>query len=292
MGASGYSHSFASLIVTGLEQDLKAKVHGPNICFGGALSVTQLALIKQEGLKWSPDVIVLEVGTLDAFSPELCLPAIESIFRLAIRHGIPVVAIHPYTSYAAGPKKELIELAVLYKVPVIDMSDVAARKGQKLTDLSADYVHPNDRGHALIRDAVRDVFRAAVEAKPDASHGLKQTPPRQYQPDLDSIRFIPASAFAAKAKLVPLRRFRGSGQAAEIKEVEIATRSSIAVLIFSFGKAAKMEYKIDQQDWAKAPPQPGWFLNYALLATKKQEPHRLWLRLEDSAVIDGLLVSE
>jgi lysophospholipase L1-like esterase len=293
-GASAYSHSFAALIVTALEKDLNAKVHGPNICFGGALSVTQLALIKQEGLKLSPDLIVLEAGTLDAFSPELSLPAIESIFRLAIGKKIPIVAIHPYTSYAAGPKKELMELASLYGIPVIDMSEVAARKGLKLTDLlrktrkteprrgwayvflsslvvragpfahSNDYVHPNDRGHALIRDAVRDVFAAASEAKPDPVYAPRQLLKRQYEPNLDAVRFIPAPVFASKAKLMPLARFKGAGQAAEI----------------------------DKHGWTKAPPQPNWFFNYALPAGKKQVQHRLRLRVENSAVIDGLLVSE
>jgi len=286
-GASDYAHSFAGQIVSGLEKDLKAKVHGPNICFGGALSVTQLALIKQEGLKWSPDLIVLEAGTLDKFSPDLCLPAVEAIFRLAIRKGIPLVAIHPYTSYAAGPKRELLELAAQYGIPMIDMSEVAARKGLKLTDLSQDYVHPNDRGHALVSDAVRELLRGVRPGKP-----LAVLPVRKYQPDLDAIRFLPASAFAAKAKPVPLRRFKGTGQAAEIKELEITTRSPIAVLIFSFGKTAKLEYKLDQQDWTKAPPQPNWFLNYALLAGTKPASHKLRLRVENTAVIDGMLVSE
>ena len=77
-----------------------------------------------------------------------------------------------------------------------------------------------------------------------------------------------------------------------MKEIEIATRSSIAVVIFSFGRTAKLEYKIDQPDWAKAKPQPNWFLNYALLAGKSKAPHRLRLRVENSAVIDGMLVSE
>ena len=221
----------------------------------------------------------------------MSLPAIEAIFRLAIRNRIPIVAIHPYTSYAAGPKKELLELAMLYGIPVIDMSEVASRKGLKLTDISTDYVHPNDRGHTLIGHAVRDVFLVASNNSPPA-HGVRQTPPRRYQPDLDGIRFIPASSFASKAKLVPLRRFKGAGQAAEIREVEIATRSSIAVLIFSFGKTAKIEYKLDRQDWTQAKPQPNWFLNYALLAGKQQQPHRLRLRVDQSAVIDGLLVSE
>ena len=178
-GASDYSHSFAARIVTTLENDLKAKVHGPNICFGGALSVTQLALIKQEGLKWSPELIVLEARTLDAFSPDQSLPAIESIFRLAIARNILIIAIHPYPSYAAGPKKELMELAALYRIFIVDMSEVAASKGLKLTDLSSDYVHPNDRGHALISDAVHDRFAAARErifkepGKQQAPHHLR-----------------------------------------------------------------------------------------------------------------------
>ncbi len=290
-GASDYSHSFAARIVAALEKDLKAKVHGPNICFGGALSVTQLALIKQEGLKWSPDLIVMEAGTLDAFSPELSLPAIESIFRLAISKNIPIIAIYPYTSYAAGPKKEIMELASLYSIPIADVSEAAARKGLKLPDLASDYVHPNDRGHALICDAVRELFAAALERQAGPSHSSRLMP-RRYRPDLDRIRFIPSSAFAANAKLLPLARFKGAGKAAEIHETEISMRSSIAILIFSFGKTAKLEYQIDGQGWTKAPSQPNWFLNYALMAGAKPAPHRLRLRVDNSAVIDGILVSE
>jgi lysophospholipase L1-like esterase len=284
-GASDYSHSFPARIVSSLEEDLKVKVQGPNICFGGALAVTQLALLKQEGLKWAPDLIVLEAGTLDSFSPELALPAIESIFRLAIARHIPIVAFHPFTSYAAAPKRELFELAALYGVPIADVSEAAARRGLKLTDLSTDFVHPNDRGHALIFDAVRGLFATPL---PSARGAM----PRRYQPDLDRIRFIPASAFSTKSKALPLARFKGAGKAAEIHEAEIKMRSSIAVLIFSFGKSAKLEYQIDTQPWTKAAPQPNWFLNYALMSEKKPAQHHLRLRVETVATIDGILVSE
>ncbi len=285
-GASDYAHSFAAQIVMSLEKDLKAKVHGPNICFGGALAVTQLALLKHEGLKWNPDMIVLEAGTLDGFSPDLFLPAMESIFRLAIQRGIPLVAIHPYTSYAAGPKKELIELAAAYRIPLIDMGDVAARKGLKLEALSKDYVHPNDRGEALICEAFRELFAAS---QPVVNSPL---PARKYKPNLDGVRFIPASSFVTTARQQPLRRFKGIGKGAEIKEAKIAIRSSIAVLIFSFGKTANLEYRIDQQAWTKAKPQPNWFLNYALFNAKQQAPHSLQVRLENPAVVEGILVSE
>ena len=90
----------------------------------------------------------------------------------------------------------------------------------------------------------------------------------------------------------PLARFKGAGKAAEIREAVIATRSSIAVLIFNFGKSAKLEYQIDKDPWTKAPPQPNWFLNYALMAEKQQAPHHLRVRAESGAVIDGILVSE
>src|SRR5580658_9481619 len=129
LGATSEAQRFSVRVNTFLEQQTGAKIISQNFCFGGALSLLQIALLKTSVLPWKPDLVIAELGTLDEFYQPISLPAIEAFMRIAYSARLPLIALYPYTTYADVARLGLHKLAALYGYDVIDMVSYASRNG-------------------------------------------------------------------------------------------------------------------------------------------------------------------
>lgn len=296
MGASGEDKQFPVRVAKLFEQRAGAKVVSRNLCFGGAHSLLQVALLKEAVLPWKPDIIIAELGTLDEFYAPLSLPAIEAFLRIARRSGIPVIAIYPYTRYAPVARDGLGKLTAAYGDCLIDMLDFAAKRQASLELTTTDGAHPNDVGEALIEEAFLDTLRSDSSA--GSASRSPELPTRTYSPDFSGVRFLPVFIDNPAARVA--RYFGGRGYALRISADRVITqpfRGTLIGLLFQLnGVPQTLNYRIDGGEWSDVPIAPGWFLNYILRPDLKNTAHSIELRIVPKAnqpvILEGFFVND
>lgn len=259
-GASAPEKSFTAIITGKLPNTVSRPVAVINICHGGSISVFQLALLRNELANPRPDLLLVEVGTLDQIyggGGKLGERAVEAIFQLAVETRIPTVAIYPLTQYAALPRRTVQNLAKLYSLPLADIAEVAARRGFTIAELTIDNVHPNDRGHALIAEAVLEKIPLA---------GGRATAGRPTM----AVRWIRCRANCGTS----LNAIRAR---------------SLVLLFDSIEGTNSFSFKVDDKHWTDVTNQPGWLVTYPVLLERIVRQHSIEVRA-NSAPLVGYLV--
>ncbi len=258
LGASSEAQRFSVQVNMLFERQTGARIISKNFCFGGAQSLLQIALLKTSALPWKPDLVIVELGTLDEFYQPISLPAIEAFMRIAYSARMPLIALYPYTNYAEVARVGLHKLSALYGYDVIDMVSYASRHGVLLKQITADGCHPNDRGQALIAAA----FEERLKSDAGDDHWRDSLPKLIYAPDLSAVSFQPISLDAGAVRVTP-RLFDGQGYALRITgELTItqAFRGSLIGLLFQLeGAPGKISYRIDQGGWSEVKVAPNGF---------------------------------
>ncbi|HUS13197.1 MAG TPA: SGNH/GDSL hydrolase family protein [Pyrinomonadaceae bacterium] len=286
-GASAYGKAFPPLLTADIEKLAGTKVQEFNLCLGGSISPVQLAVLKYEVVPLKPDLLVMEVGTLDElFKLKLGEPALEAMFRLIKAEKIPTIAFYPFTSYAALQRKTVVSLANQDRIPILDIEQHANLRRLSILNLTEDRVHANDRGHALIRKVLSDYLRLR---KPlIAANGIQHVQDDSFS----KIQFVPAHQLLPQQGWVPLQHFSalGSGISCENGcDLSFSIEARLVVLVFNPSDGPiQFSYRVDGKEWSPPIEQPNWLISYPLLSEERASSHRIELKLRSN--VAGILM--
>jgi hypothetical protein len=274
----GASERFLPQVTAGLETRFKRKVVTYDLCFGGAHSYTTLLLLKYTALPWKPDLVIVETGALDGFSPELSKPAIEQSFHHLAAAQIPAVFLARNANCSdENTRQTILTLGQIYGIPVANVNAATLPDG----------CHPSNLGHAQIAAAI---LKATTFPKKPA------TPANP--PPFPKAKFQSAAQarISGPSETVPLTFFKETGAALKAPPGKVEWRfqfhGPLAAVLFRLDRTpTAMEYQIDRQPWRQVSIQPTWFLNYYLETNLIDGPHELGLRLHagpSGVIVDGL----
>ena len=125
--------------------------------------------LKDDVLVHRPDVVVVEFSVNDDASQD-CAEAYEGLMRqlLSDPNGIAVIALGMMNKDGWSVQERHREVARHYGITFVSYRDAyfpSVRDGRlKWTEIAADSIHPNDRGHALAAGLLDDLLFADYDA--------------------------------------------------------------------------------------------------------------------------------
>lgn len=293
-GVDDPGYHFTALLNSAIEQRLGRAVESLNLCYGGSFSALQLAALRQEGLeRFTSDLVVVQISGLDQLDPKLASASIEGILRMLRARSMPALIIYPWTAYAPTSAKLVRQLAERYSYPLADMSTWGKRSGYKITDIAPDLVHPNELGHAMIRDAAMELFDKALQS------GEGVLPAPRYKPAMEAIRFVPASELLGNESAAPLSRFRDlAGSAFDCTSgcsLHFRVKAAVLLAVFSYEKVpSSFSYRLDnRQRWTNQREVPPWLINHYLVRESSAKPREVAIRISEQGrpiALDGFLL--
>lgn len=161
-GASGYENSYAYK----LEQYLKCKYENLNLLnlgAGGTASNFALFRLKRDLGDFKPDIIFVEFAVNDRIYASMDSSIyFEGLIRECSKYTNKIIIIDMPTGMCDACTSIHKKIAYFYNLPVIDVQDAVWRKiGNReitWTKISVDNLHPNDNGHKLYYEIIKDEF--------------------------------------------------------------------------------------------------------------------------------------
>lgn len=141
-----------------------------NAGIGATTSQFGVSRVSRDVLCCEPDFVVVEFSVNDR-ADDFFQETYEGLLRKILNSGSkPAVLVVNAVQYENGENAQEYhnEIAKAYGLPVCSMKDSLYREVQKGTftsaDITADNLHPNDRGHRLMADVIGNLLRKIKEA--------------------------------------------------------------------------------------------------------------------------------
>lgn len=159
-GASNYKNSYTYKLEKYFKSKNKKTVI-KNLGAGGTTSYFGLFRLKRDLGNFKPDIIFIEFGVNDRIHKTADLGTLfEGLLRECIKITHKIIIIEFPTGLSDGVSAIHKKFAYFYNIPVIDVQDEVWKKigNREFTwnDISLDNLHPNDKGHELYYEIIRD----------------------------------------------------------------------------------------------------------------------------------------
>ncbi|MDX9974472.1 MAG: SGNH/GDSL hydrolase family protein [FCB group bacterium] len=128
--------------------------------------------VKRDLLGHNPDFVVVEYAVNDGGSP-ICAETLEGVLRqiLSLPTQPGVMLLYTMNDTGQNTQAEHETIARHYGLPAVSFRDAlwpeVEAKRIAWTDIEADAVHPNDRGHAYCADLIANVLDRILKAMPE-----------------------------------------------------------------------------------------------------------------------------
>lgn len=135
------------------------KINCINAGVGGTSSYLGVHRVKTEVLDYNPDLVVIEFSVNDAFSYE-SMNSYENLIRRVLQAPNEPAVMLLFMTDVSGVNQQDTDCALgtYYRLPMISYENAVRPELEansfQWADISSDYVHPNDRGHAIISELV------------------------------------------------------------------------------------------------------------------------------------------
>ncbi len=186
-GASSYENCYASNVYNWWNENFKAaNFEMVNAGIGATTSQFACARVKEDLLSKNPDFVIVEFSVNDEGSQKYG-ETYESLLRMILEsESKPAVIVLNMVQYNNGSnvQNRHNEIAKAYDLPIISMKESIYQEivNGKLTamDVSADNLHPNDRGHAFAAEIVTN-FLHGIAANEISSFDTSYALPEETQ---------------------------------------------------------------------------------------------------------------
>ena len=313
-GASSQDLCYASLVADWWKDTFQTEeINYINAGIGATTSEFACARADEDLLSYKPDVVFVEFSVNDSSTP-LYQETYESLLRKVLQSDSkPAVIVLNMVQYDNGINAQSIhnQIAAHYDLPVISMKDSIFEEilYGRLTasQVSADNIHPNDTGHAMIAEIISS-YLTKVKDKTivnDAPYNLPES--MQNLISIHSTRFNNKNSTPELAGFEPDTRvqngitdiFKNGWQAKEAGD-EITFTVTGSKIALQYKKSVSMnapqaEVYIDGTKTAEldANYENGWgdWLYLDDIYTGSQATHTMTIRLITTAKEDFYLVS-
>ena len=144
-----------------------------NAGIGGTSSLYGVHRIEEDVLKYDPDLVIIEFGVNDT-THEIQYEAYSSLLRRVLEHKSQPAVLILFVMGSSGSNQQTWQqpIAMHYDLPIISYRDAVWPEvnnkdniyGQYLwEDICADYVHPTDKGHAIIGNLITSYLQKTYE---------------------------------------------------------------------------------------------------------------------------------
>ena len=159
-GASCYENTYANKL-EGYLIERYNKIEMINLGAGGTASNFALFRLKRDLNDFKPDIIFVEFAVNDRiFNSQDSSIYFEGLIRECLKYTTKIIIIGMPTGMSDACVSIHKRIAYFYKIPVIDVQDAVWRLigNREITwnKISIDNLHPNDKGHQLYFDIIKE----------------------------------------------------------------------------------------------------------------------------------------
>lgn len=196
-GASGGNKCYAKLVYDWwCETYPQAKFQYVNAGIGATTSQFACARVQDDLLSYDPDFVIVEFSVNDDGS-DFYGETYESLINLILDKGgeDTAVMVLNMVQYNNGINAQLVhnEIAKAYGIPAVSMKDSIYKEitfgNLKAEDLSADMLHPNDKGHAYGAEIVTYFLTKVKDGIYVSDAPAERPQPTQELPSVTSKRY-------------------------------------------------------------------------------------------------------
>lgn len=161
-----------------------SKITYVNAGIGGTTSQFGVARVEKDLLQYNPDFAIIEFSVNDVEN-ELFKETYEGLVRKVLSYpNEPGVLILNNVQYNDGVNAQKVhnEVGAYYNLPMVSMKDSIYKEVEagtiKKEDITPDDLHPNDIGHKLIADIVRNmldnIYDKVINKEVDSSYSIPE----------------------------------------------------------------------------------------------------------------------
>lgn len=162
-GASGYKHSYVYRLQKYLMQEY-TEVNIKNLGAGGTASQFGVFRLKRDLKDFNPDIIIIEFAVNDRiYDSNSASIYFEGLIRACAKITSKIIIIDLPTGMCDSCVSIHKKISYFYDIPLIDVQDeVWKRIGKReftWNEISIDNLHPNDRGHELYFEIIKEKLK-------------------------------------------------------------------------------------------------------------------------------------